>query len=100
MNLELNKTQEKAYDRTTRQIREYVGSYHTIAIRIMFNCGKELTGQTISDWFRNRRVPTHIAFALYEICDEQIDPLTLCPWLAEHVVLRTSAVIKPAARKG
>jgi hypothetical protein len=59
-------------------------------LRILQNCGRELTGETIRSWFAERRVPTHIAFVLYEIMDFKIDPLTLAPWLAEHVVLKAA----------
>ena len=96
MNLEMNKTQQKAYDRTTVQIRKAIGSYHQIALRVMFNCGKEHTGEAYRSWFAERRIPTHIVFSLYECMEERIDPLTLCPWLAEHVVLKEKTAAREA----
>lgn len=87
LNNAMTRRQEQAYDRTLKAVRERFGSYHTIALRIFTNCGRELTGETVRAWFAERRVPTHIAFVLYEICDGEIDPLTLAPWLAVHVTL-------------
>ena len=87
MNLTMSKRQEQAYDKTLAKIRDKIGSYHTIAVRVQINCGKEHTGQGMRQWFSERRVPTHIVFSLYEIMDEEIDPLTLCPWMIPHVVL-------------
>lgn len=55
------------------------------------NCGREVTGETVRAWFADRRVPTHIAFVLYEIMEYEINPLSLCPWLAEHVELKAVA---------
>ena len=89
MDLKKTKRQEQAFDRTVRQIRDKLGSYHTIAIRVAFNCGKEHTGQGFREWFANRRIPTHIVFSLYEVMDQEIDPLTLCPWLAKHVEMKS-----------
>lgn len=91
MNLTMNKKQEAAYDKTLAKIRELIGSYHSIAVRVQINCGKEHTGQGFRQWFAERRIPTHIVFALYEITDEQIDPLTLCPWLAQYVEMKKVA---------
>lgn len=90
MNLTMTKKQEQAYDRTVAKIRNELGSYHTIALRVTMNCGKEHTGEGFRAWFAERRVPTHIAFSLYEVMDEGIDPLTLCPWLAEHVAMKAA----------
>jgi hypothetical protein len=95
LNNDLTARQIKAYEKTLTVIHSRFGSYHTIALRIYTNCGREVTGETVRAWFAERRVPTHIAFVLYEICDHEIDPLSLCPWLAEHVELR-----KEAAREG
>ena len=85
---ELTHRQELSYDKTVKQIRDRFGSYHSIAVRVQMNCGKEHTGEGFRAWFANRRIPTHIVFALYEIMDEEINPLALCPWLAEHVQLK------------
>lgn len=91
MNLEMTQKQEKAYDKTIVAIRAEIGSYHQIALRVMFNCGKEHTGEAFRTWFAQRRIPTHIVFSLYECMDYEIDPLTLCPWLAEYVELKAAA---------
>lgn len=91
LNNNLTLRQSAAYDRTLKRIRAEFGSYHSIALRIYTNCGRELTGETVRAWFAERRVPTHIAFVLYEICDEEIDPLTLAPWLAEHVEMKAAS---------
>ena len=88
LNDKLTKKQEQAYDKTTQYICDIIGSKHAIALRIFFNCGREVTGETVRLWFAERRVPTHIAFALYEICEYTFDPLTLCPWMNEFVVLK------------
>lgn len=93
LNNNMTKRQEQAYDRTVAQIREILGSYHLISLRIYSGCGREVTPETVRAWFAERRTPTHIAFVLYEITDEAIDPLNLCPWLAEHVELKK----RPAA---
>lgn len=91
LNSELTRRQIAAYDRTILQIRDLFGSYHQIALRIYSNCGRDVTSETVRAWFAERRVPTHIAFALYEITDQAINPLTLCPWLAEHVELKAAS---------
>jgi hypothetical protein len=92
MNLNsLTAKQKAAYDRTTKEIRKQVGSYHTIALRIYMNCNREVTGETVRNWFFGRSVPIEMAFAMYEICDKTIDPLTLCPWLVEFVELKPAA---------
>ena len=91
LNNELTARQLRAYDRTIELVRELVGSYHTIALRIFVNCGKEVTPETIRAWFAEHRVPTHIAFVLYEICEEEIDPLAFAPWLAKHVEMKEAA---------
>jgi hypothetical protein len=90
----MTRKQEQAYDRTVEKIRERFGSYNQIAHHVYLNSEKLHTGEGFRAWFAARRVPTHIVFSLYEIMDEEIDPLTLCPWLAEHVEM------KPAAREG
>jgi len=98
MNLNnLTVKQKTAYDRTVKLIRDDIGSYHTIALRIFMNCGREVTGETVRNWFFGRTVPVEMAFVLYEICDKRFDPLTLYPWLAEHVVLSEGTA---AAREG
>lgn len=89
MDLKMSKKQEKAYDKTIAKIRDRFGSYHSIAVRVQMNCDKEHTGQGFRQWFAERRVPTHIVFSLYEIMDEEIDPLTLCPWMAPHMKVIT-----------
>lgn len=91
MNLIKTKRQEQAYDKTLAKIRDMIGSYHTIAVRVQMNCGKEHTGQGFRQWFAERRIPTHIVFSLYEVCDHEIDPLTLCPWMGEYVELKKVA---------
>lgn len=93
MNLNHNMTrrQEVAYDRTVEKIRDFIGSYHLIALRIYSNCGLEITPETVRAWFAERRTPTHIAFVLYEVCNEKIDPLTFAPWLARHVEMKEAA---------
>lgn len=96
LNDNLTKRQEQAYDKALDKICELLGSKHAIALRIYFKCGREVTGETVRLWFVERRVPTHIAFALYELCDFTFDPLALCPWLAEYVTLKE----RPAASKG
>lgn len=89
MNLNsLNQHQKRAYDRTTRTIRNLVGSYHSIALRIYTNCDREVTGETVRNWFFTRTIPVDMAFVLYEICDHSIDPLTLAPWLNSYVELK------------
>lgn len=87
LNNDMSKAQIRAYDKTLAEIREHFGSYHSIALRIYTNCGREVTGETVRAWFTDRRVPTHIAFVLFEIMEKAINPLHLCPWLAEHVQL-------------
>ena len=87
----LTKRQEQAYDRTIQQIRDRFGSYHQIAHHAYLNCDRLLTGQAWRTWFGDRRIPTTFVFVLYEIMDEEIDPLTLCPWLAKHVQLKEKA---------
>lgn len=91
LNNHMTQKQQKVYDRTLNTVKQRFGSYHQIALRIYANCEREVTGETVRQWFFDRRVPTHIAFVLYEMMDEQIDPLTLCPWLAEHVELKRVA---------
>ena len=94
LNNELTRRQIQAYDRTILQIRDFFGSYHSIALRIYSNCGREVTSETIRMWFAERRVPTHIAFVLYEVTDKAINPLALAPWLQEHVELTEKAASK------
>ena len=84
----LTKKQEKAYDKTIAKIRERYGSYASIAHHVYLNCDRLITGQGIRTWFGERRIPTTFVFVLYEIMDEEIDALTLCPWLAVHVELK------------
>ena len=91
LNNDLTPRQVKAYEKTLNAIHNQFGSYNTIALRIFANCGREVTGETVRAWFTERRVPTHVAFVLYEIMDEGINPLCLCPWLAEHVELKAAA---------
>ena len=81
----------RTYDRTLGKIRNLIGSYHSIALRIFSNCEQEVTGETVRTWFAERRIPTDMCFVLYEITEGGIDPLTLCPWLAEHVELKAAA---------
>jgi hypothetical protein len=91
MNLNsLTATQKKAYTKTTDKIRSLLGSYHSIALRIFMNCDREITGETVRNWFVTRTVPADMAFVLYEVCEGDIDPLTLVPWLAEYVELKAA----------
>lgn len=94
MDLTMDRQQEQAYDKTIAKIRGVFGSYHSIAMRVYSNCGKEHTGEGFRAWFAERRIPTHIVFSLYEIMDGEIDPLTLCPWMAVHVRLKKKAASK------
>jgi hypothetical protein len=89
LNNELTRRQTAAYDRTLLQIRDQLGSYHTIALQIFRNCDREVTSETVRAWFAERRIPTHIVFALYEICSKSFDPLTLVPWLGSFVELKS-----------
>ena len=91
LNSDMTRRQIQAYDRTLLKIRDIIGSYHSIVLRIYTNCDREVTPETVRAWFAERRVPTHIAFALYEICNEEIDPLTLAPWLAQYVEMKKAA---------
>ena len=90
LNDKLTRRQIQAYDRTLLRLRDIFGSYNAIALRIYSNCGREVTSETVRTWFAERRVPTHIAFVLYELTDNEIDPLTLCPWLTVHVNLKAA----------
>jgi len=85
---DLTKRQEQAYDRTAKKIHERFVSYAQIAHHVYLNCDQLFTGEAIRTWFAERRVPTTVVFVMYEIMDCEIDPLTLCPWLADHVALR------------
>ena len=87
MNLTMTARQEREYDKTVAKIREYFGSYNSIALRVHYNCEKEHTGEGFRAWFHERRLPTHLAFSIYEIMEGGIDPLTLCPWMTKHVEL-------------
>ena len=91
MNLNnLTAAQKKAYTKTTDKIRGKLGSYHSIALRIFTNCGREVTGETVRNWFFTRTIPVEMAFVLYEVCNEEINPLSLHPWLADHVELKAA----------
>lgn len=90
---DLNKRQQAAYDKTVKQIHDRFGSYAQIAHHVFLNCEEHLTGEAFRTWFADRRVPTHIVFVLYEIMDFEIDPLTMCPWLAEHVTLKERTTV-------
>lgn len=94
LNDKMTKRQEQGYDKALKQVIDRFGSKHSIALRIFMNCNREVTAETVRLWFAERRVPTHIAFVLYEIMDEEIDPLALVPWLQSHVQL----IEKVAAR--
>ncbi len=85
---DLTKRQEQAYDKTVKQIRFRFASFAQIAHHVYLASDTLFTGEAIRTWFAERRVPTTIVFVLYEIMDEEINPLTLCPWLAEHVQLK------------
>lgn len=91
LNDKMTKRQEQAYDRALRQVCDHIGSKHSIALRIYTNCEREVTSETVRLWFAERRVPTHIAFVLYEITEGAIDPLALVPWLQEFVELKRTA---------
>ena len=91
LNHKMTRRQEQAYDRTLTTVRNRFGSYHSIALRIYSNCEREVTSETVRTWFAERRVPTHIAFVLYEITDQAINPLALAPWLQEHVELKAAS---------
>ena len=91
MNLKKTKKQEQAYDRAVAKIRDRFGSYSQIAHHVYLNCDKLLTGEAFRAWFAERRTPTHIVFVLYELMDEEIDPLAMCPWLTAHVELKEAA---------
>lgn len=88
LNINMTKKQEQAYDKTCVQVKDRFGSYAQIAHHVYLNCDRLLTGEAFRAWFAERRIPTHVAFVLYEIMDEEIDPLTLAPWLAVHVDLK------------
>jgi hypothetical protein len=88
LNDKMTKRQEWRYDRALHEVCEMFGSKHSIALRIYANCGREVTAETVRLWFAERRVPTHIAFVLYEITEEKIDPLALVPWLQNYVELK------------
>jgi hypothetical protein len=90
LNNDLTRREIQSYDRTLLHIRDHVGSYSSIALRIYTNCGREVTSETVRAWFAERRVPTHIAFALFEICGKSFDPLTLAPWLKEFVEMKAA----------
>lgn len=91
LNSDMTRRQIQAYDRTALLIRDLLGSYNSMAMRIYGNCGVEVTSETVRAWFMERRVPTHIAFVLYELALKRFDPLTLCPWLAEHVEMKAAS---------
>ena len=50
--------QQKVYDQTLNAVKRQFGSYHQIALRIYANCEREVTGETVRQWFFDRRVPT------------------------------------------
>ena len=89
LNNELTRRQIQAYDRTALAIRDEIGSYSSIALRIYTNCGREVTSETVRAWFSERRVPTHIVFALYEATNRIFNPLTLVPWLGQFVEVKS-----------
>lgn len=84
----LTEQQESDYDETLQTIRDELGSYHAISIRIYMNCERTVSSETVRTWFANRTVPVEIVFSLYEILDRTFDPFTLVPWLKRHVKLR------------
>jgi hypothetical protein len=84
----MTRKQITQFDNTIDMVRSHLGSFHSIALRIYSFCDREVTGETVRNWFYSRSLPPEIAFALYEICDENIDPLTLVPWLQKYVELK------------
>jgi hypothetical protein len=90
----LTKKEKQEYDRTITKIRNHFGSYHQIALKCHQHSGTELTGESFRSWFTYRRVPTHIAFLLYEVTDYAIDPITLAPYLRDLVALKRPATSK------
>lgn len=94
LNTNMTKRQEQAYDKTCSQVKERFGSYAQIAHHVYLNCDRLITGEAFRAWFAERRLPTHIVFVLYEIMDKEIDALTLCPWMTEHVELKNKAASK------
>lgn len=84
----MNSKEKSAYDKTCSQIQERYGSHNNIAVRSYSFTNSVITGQTVRSWFLERKIPTDFAFTLYEMMDQDIDPLTLCPHLKKWVSLR------------
>jgi hypothetical protein len=82
------KKEQAEYDKTCQSILRRFGSTNAIAIRSHQITDDIITGETIRLWFRDRKIPVEFAFVLYEMMDEEIDPLTLAPWLRRWVELK------------
>ena len=84
----MTKKQQDLYDKTCAKIVEYFGSTNAIAIRSHQITDEIITGETIRVWMRDRKIPAEFVFVLYELMKQEIDPLTLLPWLRRWVELK------------
>ncbi len=84
----MTKNQQAQYDKTCQSILQKFGSTNAIAIRSVQITDGIITGETVRLWFRDRKVPPEFVFVLYEMMDEEIDPLSLLPWLRRWVVMK------------
>lgn len=84
----MTKNQQALYDKTCKLIHDKYGSFNAIAVRSVQVTNEVITGESVRTWFANRKIPVEFAFALYEMMDEEIDPLALVPWLRRFVVMK------------
>lgn len=84
----MTKNQQVLYDKTCQMVLDRFGSTNAIAIRSHQITDEIITGETVRVWIRDRKIPPEFCFVLYEMMDQEIDPLTLLPWLRKWVVLK------------
>ena len=84
----MNKRQQAVYDETCDHIRDTYGSYNTIAVRSVQITDEVITGETVRTWFLERKIPADFVFVLYQMMEQEIDPLSLLPWMRRWVTLK------------
>ncbi len=84
----MNIKQQDEYDKTCRMMLAHFGSTNAIAIKSYQVTDEIITGETVRLWIRDRKIPAEFCFVLYKMMDQEIDPLTLLPWLRRWVTLK------------
>lgn len=75
----------KKYDAAVNRIREALGSYENIAVKLYGVTGQTVSANAVRRWFNTRSIPIEYAAFFSDLTFESVGVLDFYPWLNKYI---------------